>query len=219
MFIFPSLVLAVDQQQIHSQQKTQDSSTANNPSSTPIKVQNQIQIQNQGTKEQLRVTTQEKTNAGTDSGKLGQPKTVTPKAQAQENMSVVAQKVQELLSLPERSGGIGEQVRIIAQAQNQIQQQMQQQLNKIESRKGLVKALFGPDYGAIKNLKQQLEQNQLRVRQLGQLVNQLSNPADQNLVQETIEALNQQNVALQEKIAAEERVGSAFGWLLKLFTQ
>ena len=190
---------------------------------TGVKNQNQIQTQNQGEGQQIQQQTQEMEEQETkdedteDDGQRGEGlQNRNPKAL--ENMSVVSRKVQELLQT-KSTGGIGEQVREIAREQNQAQIQIQDGLEKIGNRKGFVKNLFGPDYKAIKNLNKQMEQNQLRIEMLQQLVNQVENQADETQIQEAILALTEQNTALQEQIQSEEKIGSLFGWLLKLFAK
>jgi uncharacterized protein YydD (DUF2326 family) len=132
-------------------------------------------------------------------------------------MSEVAKQVQMLLQT-KTSGGIGEQVKQIAQEQNQAQTQIQEQLNKLESKGRLARFLTGTDFGAIKNIKQQLNENELRIEQLTKLQTQLSNQSDIAMVQETIQALIQENISLQERIATEEQTISMFGWLFRLFS-
>ena len=182
------------------------------PSSTGSGVQNQNQVstQNQGEDIHLQVSTQEQENLGDGEGLQTRSQVVL------QNMSVVAQKVQDLLQI-RTNNGIGEQVKQIAQNQDQAQTQIQEQINKIDSRNGILKSLLGPDYGAIKNLKQQLEQNQLRIEQLTQLEEQLSNYGDQTTIKEVIQLLTEQNTSLQELINAEEQIKSLFGWLIRLF--
>ena len=190
--------------------------TVASPSSTGNQVQNmnQVKTQNEGENSQLKVSTQEQEDLGEnqDDGLENRNQN------AIENMSKVATQVQQLLQM-KTSGGIGEQVRQIAQEQNQAQTQTQDQINKLESRKGIAKSLLGPDYGAIKSLKTLLEQNQLRIQQLEQLKNQLSNSGDIAMVQETIQALVQENTSLQELINTEEQTRSFFGWLFRMFVQ
>jgi Cu/Ag efflux pump CusA len=125
--------------------------------------------------------------------------------------------MEQLMDMEGLNEEVGNQVRNIAQQQVQTQTQIQTQLNKLESKSGLMKKLFGPDYKAIKNLKQQMEQNQLRVQQLEQLQTQVVNQADEIQLEEAVQALVEQNTALEEQIQAEEQVGSLFGWLIKLF--
>lgn len=137
---------------------------------------------------------------------------------AVENMSQVAEQVQSLLQT-RTEGGIGEQVRVVAQAQNQAQEQIQEQLNKLNSKGKLARFLTGTDQGAVKVLKTQIEQNQLRLEQLTQLQNQLTNQADAAMVQSMIQALETENTSLLEKIAQEEQTKSIFGWLIKWFVR
>ena len=186
--------------------------------------QNQIQIQNQGEDQQIQVGTQERESLQegqeleVEAAKKVKLKSVNPRSEnARQNMSVVAETIEELLITQGAKGGIGQQVREIAQEQKQAQVQTEEQFNKLESRRGLMKRLFGPDYKAIKNLNKQVEQNQLRVQQLQQLQNQAVNQDDQAQIQETVQALVEQNTSLEEQIQAEEKIGSLFGWLIKLF--
>ena len=190
-------------------QQTQVKTT---PTISPVKNQNQVKTQNQGEDSQLQVTTQEQENLGTGQGDSSQNRSQT----AVQHMSIVAQKVQELFQL-KTTGGIGDQVRQVARDQNQAQTQIQTQLNKIDSKGQLAKFLTGTDYEAVKNLRNQLAQNQLRIRLLEQLKNQLTNVGDQTMIQETIQALIQENTSLQDKIVSEEEMKSLFGWLFKLF--
>lgn len=176
------------------------------------KNQNQADTQNQGEDSQLQVNNQEQEGSESGRGEGLQNRNQN----GLENMSEVAKQVQELLQV-KTTGGIGEQVRQIAQEQNQAQSQIQEQLNKLESKSRLARLLTGTDYGSVKNLKAQLVQNQVRIKQLEQLQNQLSNQGDLALIQETIQALIQENTALQERITAEEQTKSLFGWLFKLF--
>jgi FtsZ-interacting cell division protein ZipA len=147
------------------------------------------------------------------------PKAVAPRSEsAKENMSEVAQKVEELLTMQTAQGGIGEQVRQITQEQKQAQGETETELGKVENRQGFLKFLFGPDYKALKSMKQQSEQNQVRIERLMQLQTQLVNQADSTQLQETIQALMDQNIALQERITLEEKSVSALGWLVRLFS-
>jgi len=183
----------------------------------PVQVQNQnqIQTQNQGEEEQIQVTNQEEEGQST-----GQPKEVAPRSEtARERMSEVAKKVEEILTSETRFGGIGEQVRELARQQNQAQEQIQEQWGLIEARRGWLKKLLGPDFGAVNNLKQQTAQNQVRIRQLEQLQDQLTNQGDLTIIQEMVQALQDQNTALQERIQTEEENSSLLGWLFRLLNR
>ncbi|MBU0619191.1 hypothetical protein KKD62_03065 [Patescibacteria group bacterium] len=132
-------------------------------------------------------------------------------------LQIASQHMEQLMAMEEWGGEVGVQVKTLAQEQVQAQSQIQQQLNRLEVKTGFMKKLFGPDYKAIKNLKQQMEQNQNRIQQLQQLQTQLQNQAEETQLQLATQALVNQNMALQEQVQAEEQVGSVFGWLMRLF--
>ena len=117
--------------------------------------------------------------------------------------------------------GLGEEVRTrlgtLAQAHLQTQLQIQQEVNKLNSRSRATRLFAGTDLGAGKNLRAQLEQNRVRVQQLNELKNQLANEGELTMLQETIQAINLENTALQERITAEDQQKSLFGWLFRLF--
>jgi len=137
---------------------------------------------------------------------------------AYQHISRVAQSVEGLLETNIK-GGIGEQVREIAQQQNQSQEQIQQNLKKVESRPGWFKKLFGVDKKAVKNLTGQIAQNQLRLEQLTEIQTQLSNQSDLQTVQLAVETLTDQNTALQQVLEEEEQIKGIFSWLTALFAR
>ena len=211
LLLIPALVLAQGKAQGQGngvQQQLRDPLTEVTPQGNQY--QNQNQVQNAGEETQVQYQAQE---AQENEIKGGANRSDNAKAK----MSAVAAKVQELLNDPTLEGGIGPQVRIIAQEQRQAQSEITGQLNKLESRQGLMKKLFGADQKATKNLKQQMEKNQLRITQLEKLQNQTMNQAEEAQIQELTQALVEQNTALQNKVQEEEQVGSVFGWLFRLF--
>jgi len=219
LFILPAVVLAQGSQQGQSQgtqqqDKIQDPTIHDEETVVPQgnQIQKQVNTQNAGEDSQLNVNTQEsfKTNEESQGSQ-------SRSENARLNMSIVAEKVEELLSDEKIQGGIGQEIKEIAQNQKQSQGDIEGQLNKLESRQGLTKKIFGADRRAIKNIKQQIEQNQLRIQQLQELQNQVVNQADEAQIKELVQVLVTQNIALEEQIQAEEQVGSVFGWLLKLF--
>lgn len=192
------------------------------PAGNMIQNQNQVKTKNEGEESQIQTNTQEQENFGGSQGTQGQgmPKETSPKSEiAAQNMSNVAQKVEELLTTKTMQGGIGQQVKVIAQEQKMAQEQIQAELGNIDSRAGLLKSIIGPDFKALKNMQKQMEQNQLRIQQLTQFENQLTNQGDITQVQEMIQALTDQNTALQDRVNLEEQSGSLLGWLFKLMAK
>jgi len=217
--VLPSFVLARDskQQGQDSQQEVQDiviDEGSAEISGQGNEVQNQVKTQNAGEDSQLQVSTKESFQANEEAvSSQGRSDT------ARQNMSVVAEKVEELLSDETRQGGIGQQVKDIANQQKLAQTEIRGQMDKLNSRQGFIKKLFGADKKAIKNLGQQIEQNQLRIQQLQELQTQVTNQADETQIQELTQALVEQNTALADQVQAEEQVGSVLGWLISLFTK
>lgn len=113
--------------------------------------------------------------------------------------------------------GNGEQIQQIIQEQTQSQERVQEQVYKLESRNGFVRWLIGPNYGAINEIEKEMEQNRERIMLLEQLEIQIQNTADQTQIQAVIQALTEQNTALQDQINNAKRF-SLFGWLFRLFS-
>ena len=134
---------------------------------------------------------------------------------AYEHMSVVAKTVQELLQT-RTTGGIGEEVRIVAREQSEGQNRVTEELQNLGERKGWMKRLLGVDRKVLKNIRDEIQQNEVRIEKLQKLLTQLTNQADKTVIQTMITALEQQNTSLMEVIKAEENTPSLFGWLAKL---
>ncbi len=199
-------------------EKTQQKLSSPQPSGNAVQNQNQIKTQNKGEEIQIQVQNQEQESEG--SLQENQEKNGIPRSEnAREHMSAVADKVEELLTADIAKGGVGEEVRQVAQEQKEAQEQIQSQFQKIESRKGILKFIIGPDFQALNNMQKVIEQNRLRIQELTQLKNQLTNQSEIDKVQEVIQALVDQNTALQDKVSLDEKSTSLFGWLFRLFAR
>jgi hypothetical protein len=187
-----------------------------NSSNGSIKDQNQVQTQNQGVEQKLQVQTENKQGTESENGttknidKLDKGNVSEKLTQVR---SSVAQQVQTLLSTQSAAGGIGDQVREWARTQQQSETRIQAFLTKVESKTGLVRSLFGPDYNALNDLKKELDQNRVRLQQLEQLKLKLTSQGDIASVQEMISLLQQENTALQDRLHIEENDGGLVGWL------
>lgn len=187
------------------------------PSQPSVQVQNQVKTQNQGEDSQLMVETKEATNLERTSDGV---KSLSPRSEmAKEKMSNVATQVEELLANKTMKGGIGEQVKQIATEQKQAQEQVKSHLTQIENRKGFMKSLIGPDFKALKNMEDQVGENQLRIEQLIELKTQLTNQSEIDMIEATIQSLTEQNTQLQETVVEESQSKSMFGWLFRYFAK
>lgn len=167
--------------------------------------QNQNQVQNQG--QEKSVQTKEKEGDK------------EPNAMALQRRSEVANAVQLMLQVADREGGIGEQVRVIAQNQNKNQEEIENNLEEVENRGEVAKFLIGPNYGQIKNTEKLLEQNRLHISQLNEIKTQLTNEDDIEIIADQIEVLEQANVQIENALENEEKSFSLFGWMFKLLSK
>jgi len=188
----------------------------NTVDSTPMDAsgENTKEAQNQIDTFQVRT---EKLEAGDGQGTAGGQFGDNRNQRAYENMSIVAQKVLELQMLGDREGGLGEQISQIAQNQNQSQDKVQMELEKLDSRQGWFKSIMGPDYSSIKNIKMEMQQNRVRMEQLEQMKSRLTDADEIVLVDEMIQAVNQENIMLQDKLSQEEDTKSILGWVFRFF--
>lgn len=135
------------------------------------------------------------------------------------HMSIVAKAVEELLrfgdELDDRT--IGEQIREIAQQHGQSVEKIAEDEDTLSQRSGVLKFLIGPDYAAIDEINQQMEQIRNQVRELNQIRTQLQNEGDQTELQNQIQILELQLNSFQNSLNSQEEVFSLFGWLAKLF--
>jgi hypothetical protein len=138
------------------------------------------------------------------------------KGKGAERKSAVAKAVEELLSIADRSEGIGHQVRVIAQEQRQSEERLEKSMEKMEKRGRAAKFFIGPDWAELKDMKQEMQQNTVRITNLQRVVNGMEDGEEKDQIGEQIRLLQEQNENLKS-IAEEAGKGfSLFGWLLKM---
>ncbi|MCL5007016.1 MAG: hypothetical protein M1153_02665 [Patescibacteria group bacterium] len=136
-----------------------------------------------------------------------------------EHRSAVANAVQQLLNVADRTGGIGQQIRTVAQAQSQNQSRLDTDVSSIQSRNNVVKFFIGPNFSAIKDAQNVLRQNQQQIQTLQQLQSQVTSTADQRQIQNQVNVLQQTNTQLGDYIQTQANSFSLFGWLAKLLAK
>lgn len=137
----------------------------------------------------------------------------------EQKRSIVANAVQEIIKVADRNSGVGEQIKTIAQTQNQSQERLETSTQKIQTRSGFAKFFIGPDYGEIKKSRKLLEQNKEQVRQLNQLMPQIVNQDDQKQITEQIQRLEQINQQTETSLNEAQKGFSILGWIFRLFAK
>ena len=159
-------------------------------------------------------------NVSQEGNKTGWESGYNPRSEnARNHMSIVAKTVENLLMLAERmeDPGIGEEVREIARQHGTKSEEIAEKQDQINQRSGVAKFFIGPDYAALDEVQQQMEQIRNQVRELNQIRTRLQNEGEQEELQNQIQILEMQLQSLQNYVASEEQVFSLFGWLAKLF--
>jgi hypothetical protein len=193
------------------------------PTETTGETKKNIRIQNTTTTDQeMELAVDETTDSDIEDDARGQrPLPLQRSEKAQEKMSIVAQEVQKLLADEDRDGGIGskvrevarERVQNIAQRQEQAQERLQTQLEKMDQRREFLRSLIGPNFGAMKEVREQITDNEAQIEELLQLSEQETDEVAKAELTDFAQALTAQNEALSEKVQAEDENRGVFGWL------
>ncbi len=134
--------------------------------------------------------------------------------------NTVAQFVHNLQTVASQNtgNGIGQQVSAIAKAQDDSQAKVAAALDDAGSRGGFMTFLIGPKYGDLSTVKNEITANQTQIQSLNQVMGQLQDQNSKSVIQDQINALQNQNNSLQQFVSSNENKVSIFGWLVKLFS-
>lgn len=135
----------------------------------------------------------------------------------EKNKSVVATEVEKILNTLGAKGGIGEEVREIAQQKKDIEEKVEKQFAKIESRKSFIKKIIGTDQSAVNDIKKQAQANQVIIKKLEQLGTKTTDQTNREQIEQVVQSLTQQNAVIEQKILEENKNAGIVGWFKKLF--
>jgi hypothetical protein len=134
-----------------------------------------------------------------------------------EHSSAVTNFVRTLFNVASSTeSGIGQQVRIIAQQQNDSGTTTAKLIKKIQLRNKIKTFLFGSDYKNLGALRSEIVQVRNRLQQLNRL---LENATTTPETQAQIQNLEQEQTKIENFIEQQEGKFSLFGWLTKLFNK
>lgn len=136
-------------------------------------------------------------------------------SQGEQRRSRVANAVQEMLAVAERNSGIGQQIRTIAQNQNQEQEEIENALEVTKKRSVVVKFFIGPNYKELKKVEDRIENHKNRLEEFKGLRAQLGNSADAEVLTQQIQTMEQIGAELENEVNQEKQGISLFGWLFR----
>jgi len=89
-----------------------------------------------------------------------------PNERAVQRRSQVANAVQAMVHVAERNGGVGEQIRTIAQEQNRLQEEAEDSLKQAKNRSRFTRFFIGSNYGQLKEVEERLEMHNEKLEEL-----------------------------------------------------
>jgi len=138
----------------------------------------------------------------------------------EEHRSTVATFVQSLLNVADKEqGGIGEQVRVVAQTQNETKDKMADGIDKIQNRSKVKIFLIGTDYKNIGQLRSEMVKTRNQIDWLKRLLDKTTSEESRTALQGQIQTLEQEQQKIEEFLKANESKFSLFGWFIKLFNK
>jgi len=141
------------------------------------------------------------------------------KINSETHRSVVATFVQGLLAVADRDGGIGKQVRVIAQQQNDSKEESSNAIETIEKRSKFKTFLLGADYKNIGVLRSEMVKTRNQIDQLKRLAENANSKKNTKDIQSQIEILVQEQDKINIFISQHVSEFSLFGWATKLFVK
>jgi len=129
----------------------------------------------------------------------------------------VATFVQSLLAVADREGGIGQQVKVIAEQQNETKDRASDLINAVENRNKVKIFFIGTSYKNLGELRSQMVQTRNQIDQLKRLADKAENEGDKVELQSQIQVLEQEQTNINNFITQNESKFSLFGWAVKLF--
>lgn len=135
-----------------------------------------------------------------------------------ENRSGVAAQVQALLSLADRAGGIGPEVRVIAREYASTSARIGEAKDKVESRPGWMTVLIGADYRNLGALRSELSTTESQIKRLETAMDRSTDVTVKADLQVQINVLKAQASTTAEFVEENESSFSVFGWFVKIFS-
>jgi hypothetical protein len=142
----------------------------------------------------------------------------TGQVNAEAHRSAVATFVKSLLEVADREGGIGKEVREVAQSQQASASTTVAAITKVESKGKWSTFFFGSDYTSLGELRNELVTTQNNIDKLKKLVDKSWYLFDKTELEAQIKTLEDSKVEITAFIDAHEDTFSLLGWAAKWFS-
>lgn len=172
---------------------------------------------NESRKSSDRSVSQESQDRSLDQDQETEASSTEVSDEIESHRSSVADFVHSLLEVADREPGIGEEVRVIAQRQNESGSTTVKAMKEVEDRNGVKTLLFGTDYKNLGVLRAEIATSSQQIERLKALVLQTTNPVDKASLEAQIAVLEANQVKLDQFIKDHENTFSFLGWFVRLF--
>ncbi len=135
------------------------------------------------------------------------------KLNAETHGSAVVAIVKALLNAANRDGGIGAEVRVVAQSQNDSASTTVNAMTQIEKRGLLRRILFGSDHKNLGQLRSAMVKTENNIEKLKELIMRTSDAQLKAELNTQVNALADSEVKLESFIKAHESSFSLLGWV------
>ncbi|MBU2110005.1 hypothetical protein KKB71_03615 [Patescibacteria group bacterium] len=136
---------------------------------------------------------------------------------SQQHKSKVSNVVQELKDLAGKDQNIGEEVRVVAQEQEELNERATNAMEKVEARGGFKTFLIGTDYKNIGALRSEVVTTQNHIDRLTKAKERATDDSIKADLDAQIQALEEANTSALNFIQTNESKFSLFGWFVRLF--
>ena len=140
-------------------------------------------------------------------------------SQGDENRSEVSAVVRSLLSIALRDGGIGADVRLVAQEQASTTAQVKESMAEISADNGLKIFLFGPDYKNLGKLRSAIVTTENHIERLRMAQARTTSASVKADLEVQINVLEGTASSTQAFVDENEDQLSILGWFVRIFSE
>ncbi len=134
--------------------------------------------------------------------------------------SNTANFVQNLLNIANKEkNGVGEQIKLVAQEQNQIKNNIDEKIKKIQDRNRIKAFLIGNDYKNLGQLRSEVSKFTNQINHLKDLLDKATNEETKKTLEEQIKKLETEQTQANNFLKTNENKFSLFGWFAKFFNK
>ena len=190
------------------------STTSNQSEDSQLQTENRVQTSNPGTGTMTQAQMEERAQEQIEESKSA----YSPKnSEALLRLSAVSTAAENLIRVSNRisNESVGTQIRTIAEEQIENQDKINQAIDKADSRSAFAKFFTGSNFSQLKEAKKVMVQNQVQVRELQQLMEQVTSEADKLEIANQIMTLQEESIALRDQLDEADDGFSLFGWLAR----